>query len=151
MIFVLHAKSRKMRRLRDSGGFTLIEILVAMGILMVGFLGVQSLGIGIVRGNLFSDRTTTATTMAQDKIELIRRLEYRCVGRTDLPGCAVPNGINTGLTTENYNQITNYLFYKRETSIQVDTPSAGMKMATVTVSWGSGTKSVTLTNYLAER
>jgi len=108
--------------------------LVALTILAVGFLGVYSLGIGIIRANLSIDRLTTATTLAQDKLEQIRGLGYSAAASS----------------TENYNSIATYPFYKRVTSVQVGTPAVGMKTVIVTVYWNSDANSVALTNYLAE-
>lgn len=137
-IFLPHAKVPKTHRLQDRDGFTLSEVLVAVTILMIGFMGVQSLGVGIVRGNLFSDRLTAATTLGQDKLEDIRKLGYSGISGA------------TTTSTEAYNSIPNYPFYKRVTSIEVGIPSAGMKKVTVTVFWSSDAKSLTLTSYLAE-
>jgi len=134
MIFLPRAKFPKTCRLRDPSGFTLVELLVALTILAVGFLGVYSLGIGIIRANLSIDRLTTATTLAQDKLEQIRGLGYSAAASS----------------TENYNSIATYPFYKRVTSVQVGTPAVGMKTVIVTVYWNSDANSVALTNYLAE-
>jgi prepilin-type N-terminal cleavage/methylation domain-containing protein len=149
-IFLPSAKFSRMRILRDPSGFTLVEVLVAVTILLIGFLGVQSLGVGIVRGNLFSDRLTAATTLTQDKLELIRRLNYRCVGSIDpAQGCAPPNGINVGTTVEN--PVLNNPFYIRQTLIEagIGTPAEAMKKVTVTVYWDSDS-SVKVTSYVAE-
>ena len=53
-------------------GFTLIEVLIAIVILSVGLLGMASLTVGIIKGNKFSNDLSTATTLAQDKMEDIR-------------------------------------------------------------------------------
>ena len=53
-------------------GFTLIEVLIAIVILSVGLLGMASLTVGIIKGNKFSNDLSTATTLAQDKMEFIR-------------------------------------------------------------------------------
>ncbi len=127
-----------MCRLSDPSGFTLVEILVALTILTVGFLGVEGLGLSIIRGNLFSDRLTIATTLAQDKLEDMRKSGFSGTPAT------------TTTTTEPYNSIATYPFYKRVTFIDVANPSAGMKMVTVTVFWNSDGSSVALRTYLAE-
>lgn len=52
-------------------GFTLLEVMVAMVILSIGLLGMASLTASIIRNNVFSDDFTTATALAQDKLEAI--------------------------------------------------------------------------------
>ena len=59
---------RYMRSL-DSNGFTLIEVMISMVVLVVGMIAVMSLVSIVMKGNLSSNRMTTATTIAQDKME----------------------------------------------------------------------------------
>jgi type IV pilus modification protein PilV len=61
---------------RDRGGFTLIEVLVAMVILSVGLLGLEALGIGAARSVQKADvqsRYTAAATRATE----VRQQEIR--------------------------------------------------------------------------
>jgi len=126
-----------MRRLHDdNGGFTLIEVLVAMIILTVGLLGTAALIAGIIRGNKVSNRISTATTCAQDKMEDIKRLGYSGTPTSDTT------------TTESYNSITNYSLYKRVIFTDVNNPT-GMKTVTVTIYWDSDNSSIELKTILA--
>ena len=59
---------------RNSPGFTLLEVLVAMVILAVGLLGMASLSIGIIKGNSFSKEISSATTCAREKMEEVEQL-----------------------------------------------------------------------------
>ena len=120
-----------MQRLHDNNsGFTLIEVLVAMVNLSVGLLGTAALITGIINGNKVSNRISTATVLAQDKMEEIKSMEYLNVA-------AEPLSI-----------ITDYPLYKRE--VAVDTLGTGMKTVTVTVSWDSDNSQVELQTILAE-
>jgi len=92
-----------MQVLRDPDGFTLIEILISTVIITVATLGIANLTVGIMRGNSSSQRLTTATTLAQDRLELIKRIGYQNAG--------------TVVGTENYGDIANYSGYKRVTSV----------------------------------
>jgi len=114
-----------------------MEVLVAMLILSVGLLGMAALITGIINSNKLSNRISTATVLAQDKMEEVRR-----VGYSGMPAS------NT-TTTENYNTITNYSLYKRVTLTEVANPAAGMKKITVTVYWDTN-KSVVLQTILAQ-
>ena len=57
-------------------GFTLIEILITIGILAFGLLAVASMQVSAIRGNDFSSNVTEATVLAQDKLELLSTLPY---------------------------------------------------------------------------
>ena len=65
-----------MTRRRYIKGFTLIEIMVAVTLLSVGLLGMAGLTVGIMRGNSLSNQVTTATALAQAKMEDIKRVGY---------------------------------------------------------------------------
>jgi len=127
-----------MCNLHNNKGFTLLEILVAILVLSIGLLGMAALTGGIIHNNKFSKELTTATILAQDQMEEIRRLGYSGTPSTDTDA------------TEDYNSITNYPSYKRVTSTRVNNPAAGMKKATVTVCWDSDSHSVALQTILAE-
>jgi type IV pilus assembly protein PilV len=125
-----------MRILREEKGFTLIEILIATVIITVASLGVSSLTVGIMRGNSFSERLTTATTLAQDRLEEVKRLGYSKVG--------------TAVGTENYGSIANFDGYKRVTEVDNDKPVTSMKRITVTVYWDSDQRFVKMLTILTE-
>ncbi len=68
-----------MRRLHRNRGFTLIEIMIAIAIIAIGIFGVMSLIITVMRGNTLSKRVTIATTIAQDRMEDFKRMDYASV------------------------------------------------------------------------
>jgi len=123
---------------KNQGGFTLIEIMVAIVILSIGLLGMASLTVGIIKGNKLSSNLSTATTLGQDKMEDIRRLGYSGTPATTLT------------VTQNYNTITDYGGYKRVTETTIDSPAAGMKTITVTTYWDSDAHSVEVKTILAQ-
>lgn len=61
---------------RACEGFTLIEILITIGILTFGLLAVATMQVSAIRGNDFSSNVTEATILAQDKLELLSTLPY---------------------------------------------------------------------------
>ena len=119
-----------MKTLSNKKGFTLVEILVALTLLATALLGMAGLTAALVQGNNFSNKLTMASTLAQDQMENMTQLGYANTPTTDTT------------STENYNSIPNSPFYKRVTTTDVDSPSAGMKTVTVTVFWAADAHSV---------
>ena len=122
----------------NNRGFTLIEVFVAIIILSVGLLAMAGLTAGITRGNSFSTRMTTATSLAKEKMEEIRGLGYSGAAGADTT------------TTEDYGSIPQAPSYRRDTFTDVANPAAGMKTITVTVYWHSDVYSVSLTTILSQ-
>jgi len=69
-------KAMTTSRLRKSKGFTLIEIMIAIFLLVVAMLGVISVTVMVIKGNSFSKTMTTATTLAADKMEELKNTAY---------------------------------------------------------------------------
>jgi prepilin-type N-terminal cleavage/methylation domain-containing protein len=125
-----------MQAVRDTNGFTLIEILIATVIITVASLGVVTLTIGIIKGNSFSKRLTIATTLGQDRLENVKRLGYSNAG--------------TAAGTENYGTIANYAGYKRVTSVANNTPASNIKTINVTIYWDSDKHSANVSTIISE-
>jgi prepilin-type N-terminal cleavage/methylation domain-containing protein len=107
-------------------GFTLLEVMIAMVVLLVGLLGMAALAAGIVNGNAFSKKASTATTLVQDKMEEIWEQDY-----SDVAAEAIAT-------------LSTFPDFKRQVDVDTTTfpdivgPPAqltGMKIVTVTVSW----------------
>ncbi|MBW1781906.1 MAG: type IV pilus modification protein PilV [Deltaproteobacteria bacterium] len=111
------------RSRQKDNGFTLLEVLIAILVLSVGLLGMASLTVGIINANRFSNDTTTATTLAQDKMEDIRRVGY----------ASAVSETKATMTSPNSD-------YKREVTVTDDSPATGMKSVSVKVYWGGGSK-----------
>ena len=112
---------------KGSQGFTLLEVLIAIVILSVGLLGMASLTVGIINGNVFSKGLSTATTLTQDKMEEIWEQDYSDVAAEAKATLSSP-----------------FANYKRQVAVDTTTfpdivgPPAqltGMKIVTVTVYW----------------
>ena len=73
-----------------TGGFTLVEIMVAMVILAIGLLGLEALGIGAARSNALAARQSAYATLTSDSLEsAIHQLRQQVFPsqfcQTDLP------------------------------------------------------------------
>ena len=55
-------------------GFTLIEVLVGLVILVVGLLAIAGMLLTSVKGNYFSNHLTQASYIAQDRLEYLKTL-----------------------------------------------------------------------------
>ncbi len=117
-----------MRKLHKNSGFTLIEIIIAIAIIAIGIFGVMSLIITVMKGNTLSKRVTTATTIAQDKLEDFKRDGY-------------DNAVDDSGTNPDYD-----IDYYWEADVQDDTPATDTKTITVDVYWGSGGTNTTHNN-----
>jgi type IV pilus assembly protein PilV len=106
-------------RIVADGGFTLIELMIAIVILSVGLLGMATLTGSIVQKNKLSNDLTAATTLAQDKLEDVRADGYANAVSQTKTACA-----------------GDFSEYQREVTVNNDTPASGMKEITVTVYWG---------------
>jgi type IV pilus assembly protein PilV len=60
----------------NKNGFTLIEIMIAMVIFVVGMLSVAALHTGATKGNANANRSTRAFTWCSDRIEVLMSLPY---------------------------------------------------------------------------
>src|SRR5688500_16344509 len=60
----------------SSAGFTLIEVVIAMGLLTVVSLGVAQLFAASTKANLAARSRTSTTALAEQKIEQLRSLTW---------------------------------------------------------------------------
>ncbi len=63
-------------KLREDSGFTLLEVIIAISILTFGILAVGAMQSAALRGDSFAYGRTSASTLAQDKLEYLMALPY---------------------------------------------------------------------------
>jgi prepilin-type N-terminal cleavage/methylation domain-containing protein len=114
-----------LRRLNNRTGFTLVEVLMAVVIMSIGYLGLSAMTMAMTTTLSFSKRLTTATTLAQEKMEVIKQAPYANITTGNFP-------------PEGYNTITGYPQYKRDVTVITDTPLSHTKTVLVIVSWPRG-------------
>lgn len=110
-------------------GFTLVELLVALVLLLIGFLAVFTVLWGSAASGRFSRDMTTAASLGQDMLERAKTLSYGSLPAT------------TGFVSYTASSVSAKGF-TREWQIMNDFPEAGMKTVKARVSWdnivGSG-------------
>lgn len=72
----------------DIGGFSLIEVLMALTVFAIGMLAISSLQIATINSNASSRRSMEAVTIAQQQVEALMAADYDSV-------------VDTGPTTTN--------------------------------------------------
>lgn len=103
---------------RRRPGFTLIEVLVAIVVAGLGFMGAASMIIDATRNTGFSRGRTIALYLAESKLEELAREDYSVLGSL-ADDTGVPNEFK-------------HLF-KRHWLVENDKPARRMKTVTVTV------------------
>lgn len=111
-------------RSRESG-FSLIEVLIAVLVVGIGFMAVASMTGTSISGNNRSSMMTVATYLAEDRLEELRNRDYADVSAVGSPeigideqGNVVPNGLFT-----------------RSWVVTNDTPGTLMKTINITITW----------------
>ena len=107
-------KTMTVSRMHNCKGFTLVEIMVAISILAIALLGLISVTVMIIKSNTFSKSMTTATTLADDKMEQLKKTSY----------ASLASGTDTLES-----------IYARTWTVTQNSPASGMKTVVVTVQW----------------
>lgn len=102
---------------RPPGGFTLLEVLFAMTLFALMSTAINALTISAMHQTFQNRHGTTAVMLAQQEIDDLRSLAYDSI-----------NSRSSAVTNEGRS-------YSIDTRVRADTPKAGMKQITVTVSW----------------
>ncbi len=103
----------------DKKGFTLLEVLIGLIILAFGLLAIAGMQITSVKGNFFSNYMTQASILAQDRLEILKNLEW---GHSDLSSGTHDEGTIPGT------------IFSRKYKVDL-IPGTTMKSIIVTVSW----------------
>ena len=115
-------------------GSSLLEVLVALTFIAVFAAGFAGVAISVMGGNARARSTDIAVFLAHDRLELIRNTAYGSITAANFPA-------------EGYGTIAvgspavSFPDFRRTTTIQNDTPTAGLRRVVVTVAWRGGSLS----------
>jgi len=110
----------------DQKGLTLTEALIAILIMSVGLLAIGTLLYSTMAYNRYSETVTTATTLAQDKLEALKIEDYADISTGTVSETNIDENGNSGG------------IYTRSTSVVPDNttlPGKEYKIVSVTVTW----------------
>jgi type IV pilus modification protein PilV len=122
-----------------AAGFTLIEVLMAIVILTVGLLAVGTMQISAIRGNFMSGNTSTALSLASEKMEDLLNKDFN---HADLSNSVTGNDTNLSSITsvdhqENISEegvVGSGAFYRRIWNIDDETGPTTKNMMVI-VTW----------------
>lgn len=117
--------------MKRNKGFTLLEIMIALVVLTIGLIAIAYMTNYAISGNREAKLLTQAVTLAQDKLEELRGVDY------------------DALTSDNDAVNIDNIAYTRTWTVQTDA-SKEMKTAAVIVSWNLAAESVTFVTKVAK-
>ena len=139
------------------GGFTLVEVMIALIILTVGILSIASMQMSAIKGNNLSDKITSAFTLAEDKMEALLGMDYNDPELRDLiPGNnddlsrIDPVWIDRQELNVDESGKANAGQFRRIWNIADNRPIENNKTITVIVTWDNDRHRVSLTSVKRE-
>jgi prepilin-type N-terminal cleavage/methylation domain-containing protein len=138
MKVIMPERNRFLGRLNNQRGFSLLEVLIALVVVFLALLGFAGFSVVAHTGLTASEKMTRAVTLAQEKLEDVRR-------------SGVPTSlISTWVNTEPYGSMTGARHHQRILTIQPHFPMPGLHTVTVEVWWDQDTHSTSLKTYLTK-
>lgn len=128
-----------MRRRRNEDGFTLLEVVVAMGILGGGLLAIGAAQLTALQMSSRSKNLMMAMHLAQDQIEAFHAMPTASLPAT---GNDPANPIDLDPTDDDLTQ------FNRRWTIVANSPSPGVTSITVEVDWLDPKLNITRTTSL---
>ena len=90
------------KRRGQQGGFTVIEVLIALLVLLIGMAGMLSLQLTAMKATGFSRHATEATVLAEDRLEYLRTAPVGTLANGADQVNAMGNVDSTGLYTRTW-------------------------------------------------
>ncbi len=124
------------------GGFTLIELVVAILIFALGIIGVAKMQSESVKGNSYAMQLTRANNIAQDMSEYLKVLPFTSdsLGGEDIPLDGEVTKVASDVTTAG-------ITYEREWIVNQSASEDNLREISVQVWWQNREHSVSFTFY----
>lgn len=120
----------------NQNGLSLLEILIALGVVFLALLGFAGFSIVSHKGMTAGKKMTQAVTLAQEKLEDVRRE-------------GVPSSLTgTWIKAEPYGSIQGSIHHQRTLTILPHTPMPGLHVVTVNVQWDHDAHAISFITYL---
>jgi len=84
--------------LKNNGGMTLVEVLVAMAIVFVVFLGMSSAGIVVLDQNIKNSQRDEAVSVAEMEMQQVRNIPFATIANDNHIVSRQIRGLNVGYT-----------------------------------------------------
>ncbi|MBV1786689.1 prepilin-type N-terminal cleavage/methylation domain-containing protein [Marinobacterium sp. D7] len=134
-------------RYPKAGGFTLIEVLVALVVLMVGLAALLQLQSSFIQGATESEKRAVGMALAEKRLEQFRDYqniaEFNQIGSAAFPTSEV-QAVSVGNSSINYT-----LDWSGITTVSSAINASEYKEITLTVSWDGGASSLAVSTILA--
>jgi prepilin-type N-terminal cleavage/methylation domain-containing protein len=133
-----------MSRIKKDSGFTLVEVLIALAILVIGLLGTLTLGITSINQNAYTRHLAQATTLAEEELENLLSLPYTHSSLTDTDGDGADGLDDADSTTADHSFSGNpvddrfYIYWNVAEDRAGTTVAYGVKTIVVIVRWREG-------------
>jgi Tfp pilus assembly protein PilV len=135
----------------NTNGFTVVELMVAVVITVIAFVGLATMEIACINGNSIASNVTTGITLAQDKMEDLKSLD---INDPELDDNNVNNNADLREGIEDFGAVGDLATaddghrevnldakgnpggtYTRFWNVADDTPLDGQKTLVVVVTW----------------
>lgn len=126
------AESKQIMTIHGKGGFTLLEVLIAMFVATVGLLALAMMQGNSIQGNSYGSQLTLATNLAQDKLEELNSAELDTSESVSTPLKPGITDADTLETIDDYRELGGTVF-NRSWNVAANTTFS--RIVTVTVSW----------------
>jgi prepilin-type N-terminal cleavage/methylation domain-containing protein len=113
------------KRKNRTKGFTLLEVMITLGLLSFEILAVMAMFSASVKANSYAQNLTAASSLAQTGIEAAKNTAYADLA--DTTEC-----FDRNLATANCSDPG---VFQRQMTVSTDTPIAGMTEVEIVVSW----------------
>lgn len=84
--------------MKNNGGMTLVEVLVAMAIVFIVFLGMSSAGLVVLDQNIKNSQRDEAVSVAEMEMEKVRNIPFAAIADNNQVVTRQIRGLNVGYT-----------------------------------------------------